>query len=504
MPEIFTSTEKLVIIEQLFDAIHEEGIVYCHWKSNEHLDASMQGDTDLDVLFNIQQKAKLERILERLDFKKFESIKEKTYKDIVDYIGFDKNSGKVVHLHTHYRLTLGEAYLKGYQLDIESVILATRCYDERFEIYCIDPHYEQVLLFIREALKIRRRDRVKNLFGRARVNANALRESQWLESRTSYGGLYAAIRKILKDADAAFRIISTGMTFQGLLELSLIVREEFQSKRLYSPLTANAKRWHREVRVKAARVLAKFFHRPVTSRRVNPRGGVIIAVIGADGSGKSTVTEILRQTFEKKMDVFKVYFGRGDGKRSVLRGMLQGIKSIFRTESRQAKVLGSSQIQENAKRPKGLRLMYKCMEAVTVAWEKRDNLRLIAAAKQKGALIICDRYPQNQFMGYNDGPLLHELLESKNFLLRALAKYERDIYASSEEIAPDIVIKLIADAEVVEARKPNETRFDVLVAKINAVKSLRVSPSSKEVMIDAVQPLQNVLMAVKNVTWDAL
>jgi hypothetical protein len=25
-------------------------------------------------------------------------------------------------------------------------------------------------------------------------------------------------------------------------------------------------------------------------------------------------------------------------------------------------------------------------------------------AKEKGMLVICDRYPQNQVIGYNDGP----------------------------------------------------------------------------------------------------
>jgi len=37
----------LLVIQDLTDRLHRENIRYCHWKSNEHVDAAVQGKTDL-------------------------------------------------------------------------------------------------------------------------------------------------------------------------------------------------------------------------------------------------------------------------------------------------------------------------------------------------------------------------------------------------------------------------------------------------------------------------
>ena len=136
MPEIeIGPSTRLAKISNLLSTFHSNDISYCHWKSNEHLDASMSGDTDLDILFKEDQKEKIESILNEFDFKLFHAIKQKQYKDIVDYIGIDLPSGKIIHIHTHYRLTMGEPYLKGYQFDFEDKILETRIFNEEFGIF---------------------------------------------------------------------------------------------------------------------------------------------------------------------------------------------------------------------------------------------------------------------------------------------------------------------------------------------------------------------------------
>src|SRR5688572_30060788 len=96
---------KLSAIANLYDALHENSIVYCNLKGNEkHLLISMTGESDIDILFDENQKAKLEPVLNKLGFKKFNAIKPKQYRDIVDFLALDLESGKVIHLHTHYRL----------------------------------------------------------------------------------------------------------------------------------------------------------------------------------------------------------------------------------------------------------------------------------------------------------------------------------------------------------------------------------------------------------------
>lgn len=492
---------KVPLIDDLLTLLHAQRISYCHWKSNEHLDASMTADTDLDILFNENQKDELEVLLMKLGFKKFDSIRQKQYKDIEDFIGLDLHSGKVVHLHSHYRLTLGEPYLKSYQLDLHNKILEGRVWDDEFGIYRSDPNMELILLFIREALKIRNRDVIKMyLKNKIYYSANLIREYNWLKQRCSNEDIETILKGIFTNYLPVFFIVFGKFNRIELLKLSVIIKKEFSKYRQFTPLSALARRWYREVSVKFYRKTSRLLNRPIMSHRINPRGGLIIGVVGADGSGKSTVTANLHKTFEKKLDVYKIYFGRGAGRVSLPRKILFGFKKLFVRDQSQ------KQSKESCKKVSGARKgfianVYKCIEALIVANEKRNNLALMQVAKKKGMLVICDRFPQNQVMAYNDGPLLNHLSTSRNILFRAVAKKEARAYALAEASPPDVLFKLIAGAEVVEARKPGEHSLETLQKKIAGFRNLKVSEKCKVVSVDAAQPLEEVLFIAKKEIW---
>lgn len=494
---------QLSLIASLFEALHENDILYCHWKSNEHLGASMKGNTDLDVLFDETQKTKLQLILHRLGFKRFNSIKQKQYNGIVDFIAFDIEVGKVIHLHTHYRLTMGEPYLKGYQLNIEDQVLKSRVYNPEFGLYCIQPALELILLFVRESLKLRYRDRfLINLKNKIQAREFILREYDWLKSRTTHAEIHVILKSIFTDYASIYKIVTGPFNTNQLHKLAPIVKKEVKVKRLYSPLKAIVLRWYREATIIFSRKLARFLDRPILLKRTNPRGGIVVAVIGADGSGKSTITENLKNTFLTKLDIYKIYFGRGDGKSSWERKLLKSSKLLF-TPTKDKDTIN---LVRDATLKKGgfVRGLYKCIEAFLVAQEKRRNMRFIQNAKSKGALVICDRYPQNQVMGYNDGPLLHDFLNSKNPLFHAVAKMEARIYAQAENHPPDILFKLVTDADVVEKRKPGETSIEKLTAKINGVKQLKFKDTCKVITVDAKKPLNEVLCIVRKEIWNML
>ncbi|MEI6946253.1 hypothetical protein V9K67_03565 [Paraflavisolibacter sp. H34] len=494
---------RLVLIDNLLEAFHKHGINYCHWKSSEHLAASMTADTDLDVLFDQGQKEQLEQLLDHLGFKRFVSIPQKQYRDIEDFIGIDLGSGKVVHLHAHFRMTLGEAYLKSYQLDIEEQILATKVYDETFGIYRSSPAFELVLLFFREALKLRTRDMI-SLYLRGRVNCsrNSVNEYRWLRERCTNEEVAAVLQLLFPDYRPVYELVTGPFNRKQLMKLAVIIKAKYKDSRQYSALGARLVRWYREVSVKAYRKLSKLLHRPIIAQRVNPRGGLVIALVGADGSGKSTVSANLKATFRKKLDVYNIYFGRGDGRMSPARKALLFFKKLLVKPKKGGQDLQS--LQKGSGGKKGfVATMFKCIEAVMVANEKRKNLKLMQAARSKGMLVICDRFPQNQIKGYNDGPLLHYLAASRNPLFRALAKWEEGVYHRAVNTPPDLLFKLIAEADVVEARKPGETSREMLVAKINGVKQMKLGAGCHVVTVDSSQPLEEVLALVKKEIWKA-
>lgn len=498
---LMKGVEKIAVVAGLLDALHAKGINYCHWKSNEHLLASMTGDTDLDVLFDMSQRQEVEHLLHEKGFKKFDAIRQKQYKDIVDFLGLDFETGKLVHVHTHYKLTLGEPFLKGYQLDLEDKILDSKVWDDEFGIYRSHPAFELVLLYLRESLKLRTRDIIL-MHAKGKINYNdfILKEYRWLKERTNDEEVKGVLKQIFKSPSEELVKLFTGeFNRRELLKLAPILRKEFQYNRMYSPLQARMVRWYREGVVVFSRKITKIFNIAVLSKRINPRGGIVIAVIGADGSGKSTVTTSLRQTFATKLDVFRIYFGRGDGKSSTSRKMLTSIKGKGDKKSGRSNAGGATN-----RKPSFAKTIYKSMEALLVAREKTNNLRLMSRAKNQRALVICDRFPQYQIMGYNDGPLLNHLKTSANPLFRYVASREERVYRNAEKSLPDLVIKLIAEAEIVEARKPGETSLEKLDAKISGIKQLQFSEPCKVLTIDASIPLQEVLMKVRKAVWDLL
>lgn len=490
----------LPLIKRLLDSLHLQQVLYCHWKSNEHLGASMSGDTDLDVLFD--RREEVEPLLRQLGFKKFEPVPQKQYSHIVDFIGLDLESGKLVHLHAHFRLTMGEAYLKSYQLPFEEMVLASRVYDRAHGIYCIQPEWELVLLFIREALKLRTRNRISSLlWNRNTVSKNSLCEWSWLRQRCQDDQLRSIMQQVFPRNMEVHAIVSGTMDRKQLLQLAAILKKQFRKYRSFSPLHATLLRWYREVSIKWNRKWQQWLHLPALSRRTNPRGGFVVAVIGADGSGKSTVTRDLEKTFRTKLDLFRVYFGRGDGRMSLSRKILAAMKN--RLMKKQTARQGEQKTGATIKKQGLAACLYKSLEALIVASEKSSNLERMQTARKKGMLVICDRFPQNQVMGYNDGPLLQFLAGARNLLFRWAARRERKLYDRAAKNPPDLVIKLIADASVVAARKPGETPVPLLVSKIEGIRNLAFENCTVKT-IDASQPLDKVLFQVRKAIWTSM
>jgi hypothetical protein len=123
------------LLKDFFSDFHNKGIRYCHWKSNEHLEAALLGDTDLDILFDGDQRQEIVSILNNSGFKLFKAASQREYSGIEDYIALDYVSGKVFHLHSHFRLSIGENYLKSYQLNFESLVLESRLFDENAGVF---------------------------------------------------------------------------------------------------------------------------------------------------------------------------------------------------------------------------------------------------------------------------------------------------------------------------------------------------------------------------------
>ena len=143
----------LEISQKLFSSWNDSQLCYCHWKSNEHLFLGLEGKTDLDVLLSPDDKKEGERILGELDFLQCKSQYGSRYPGVDDWIGFDKETGRFIHVHLHYHLITGHKSMKEYSLPWTDVALQTRLQNEKYRVYTMEPNLEIITLYTRIGLK---------------------------------------------------------------------------------------------------------------------------------------------------------------------------------------------------------------------------------------------------------------------------------------------------------------------------------------------------------------
>ncbi len=147
--------------------------------------------------------------------------------------------------------------------------------------------------------------------------------------------------------------------------------------------------------------------------------------------------------------------------------------------------------------------MYRAVWALVLAFEKRSKIRSSVKARNRGMIVVCDRYPQIQSMGFNDGPLLSEWLESPSGLRRRLARWEFETYQQLTLTAPDLVVKMDVTPEVAYRRKTDTPAGEVERRRI-AVQKVDYGPRSEVLEVDATRPLAEVLLEVKKAIWAQL
>ena len=115
--------------------------------------------------------------------------------------------------------------------------------------------------------------------------------------------------------------------------------------------------------------------------------------------------------------------------------------------------------------------------ALALSLEKRGKLRRMVRARDRGMIVVCDRFPQTEIPGFNDGPLLAHWRGHPSGLCRALAAWEARPYVeAASSSTPDLVMKLAVTPIVALARRP-EMSFDEVVRRVRAVHRLRYPPT---------------------------
>jgi thymidylate kinase len=484
----------LALVRSLCRRLDEERVDYCHWKSNDALDRSASGENDLDLLIRRAHQPAFAEIVHRLGFKR---VRVPGYRDmpgVLDYYGYDDASGKLVHLHAHYQLVVGDDRTKNYRIPLEDALLDSARQGELFRTPAAE--LELVVFVVRLILKHLVWDAM--LEGLGRLSAAERRELAHLESRldpTKREGALAHCAPLLDGAlfESCLAALGPGTPWwrRAWCGMRLQRRLRAQARRAY-PVDLGLKAWRRVVLALGRR----------SGRRSRARfesGGAMIVMLGSDGSGKTTAIDALEAWLAPVFELRRVHLGRPRWSlattivRSIVKsGRMLGLYPYVTTAS--ARYAGPGERPVFPGYPVLLR-------ELCAGRDRRITFARARRFANAGGLVICDRFPSSRITTM-DGPQIEHLVApgARTKLVERLIARERRYYEPIT--APDCEVVLRLDPELAVARKLQDDPCSVR-ARAREIWGMDWS-GERVLVVDASLPREQVLSTVKSFIWRTL
>jgi thymidylate kinase len=481
--------QPVQLIKKLCDALNSQQISYCHWKSNWKLNRWMTGDGDLDLLVARADKPRFISIISGLGFKQAEPTIDRQVPGILNFYGFDIDANKLVHLHVHYKLVIGNDLTKNYHLAAESLVLED---SDRQGLVPIPSRETELILFVlRMVLKY---SVVESMLRKA--STNVAQELEYLESAVDRARLANILPSLAPAIDHIFfdrclESLRTPNTFYQRMQ----VRQELQKRLLASarrPRTSDAllKMHRRLVRTLRERLLGQ------KARKQFVDGGMLIAVVGGDGSGKTTALQGLNKWLGKRFETKRFHIGK-PRRSPITLGLivlLRGYRFLTHAPAHPARQAPRS---AGSNFPGYLQIL---------RWVSagRDRRRLYIKARRfatNGGIALCDRYPVAQLQ-LMDGPNIARTIlpEHRNRLVKLLMKLETNYYR--QIMPPDLLIVLRVDPDVAVQRKTTEYEHHVRTRSSELWE--QDWSGTNAYVLEAGQPAENVMAEAQSIIWSRL
>ena len=239
------------------------------------------------------------------------------------------------------------------------------------------------------------------------------------------------------------------------------------------------------------------------SRKDLIAGGAVIAFIGLDASGKST---LMRETAAWLGKVFRLdaeHLGKPPSAWLTLlpnlaRRLVAWLAPHLRMSARQ----DGGTVNSGSKGG----LLYR-LRMVMLAWDRRALALRLRRKAANGWIVLCDRYPSAQVGAIDGAALPLPAAGAAGGLKGNLARLENRLYR--QIASPDIVIRVVAPAEVAvernrQRREPGKEKSDSYVAYNHRNVNLPAFLSAHTVELDTNRSRADTVQHLRGILWQLL
>jgi thymidylate kinase len=468
------------LLGQVARVLEAHGVSYCQWKGHWSAHRWTAGNADVDLLVDHAAMVEFRGLMDQLGFKRGLPPGERQIPGIESYVGYDPAVARLLHLHVHYRLLLGDYWKPVYRLPVERAILDAAVAGDPFRVPTATHKF---FIFV---LRMMLRQLGRPLLStQTRWLAGIQPPLASLEAACDHEELASFLRRHLPSLDPSFfiRCARSLRGESGMVERALL------PWLLARKLRANARRPPFTALITAA--AEKLLPQEITDALVDsrmrlPGGGAVIALIGGDGAGKSTCARELTAWLSPVFPTMRVHLGNPP--RSLLTLAVGGALGLQRLIARRF----------NRRLSSGHTL--ELLRHVCIARDRHLLYVKVHRFATSGGIAICERYPIGEDLSQAGAGIPGLLPAHSGRLGKTLKAIEAAYY--ERMLRPDTICVLRLDPELAVLRKPEEPADDVR-ARSKAIWQFDWSARGAHV-IDASQPQPEVVRDLKSVLWRIL
>jgi thymidylate kinase len=490
----------LATIRSLLDQLEAGGVRYCHWKSNWALARTLDGETDIDILIHRGDALRFQAILENLGFRAAIDTSSAPVAAIEHHFAMDAETGTLVHVHAYYRVITGESLSKNYRLPVEGMLLEGSRREGSVRVP--SKGAELIIFTVRMLLK---HTSPMELFMLSRYWEQVRPEIDWLLEGDPVDEALALLPRWLPPVDpetflAGFRALEAPAPLWKRIALAYRLRGCLRSYARHG--------WLRARITELSKFLGLAIQRLKGSKKgLTPwTGGAVIAFVGSEATGKSTLISELGRWLGEHYAVDRIHAGKppGTALSAVPNTFLPALRALLPGHRSTHVEIQYTDPEAPAPADDRVSLLF-AVRSFLLGWDRRALLLRAHARAANGKIVLCDRYPASSEAAPDGPQLAHLPMPSEPLPLRRwLAQREQAAYRSIPP--PDLVVYLTAPLDVTLARNAARDKFEPedYVRRRHARSSSLEFEGAPVHRVDTDREFEDTLREVREAVWRAL